>query len=63
MEEEQLIPRAEELEWLEANNFPAEYEGEDGFPFNEEEIGEGDGDVQVSAALPCEFINFTFQCV
>ncbi|XP_028551826.1 chromosome transmission fidelity protein 18 homolog isoform X3 [Dendrobium catenatum] len=52
MDEEQLIPHADELEWLETNSFLVESEGEDDLPFIAEEIRQDDGDLPFSAALP-----------
>ncbi|KAI0525293.1 hypothetical protein KFK09_004686 [Dendrobium nobile] len=52
MDEEQLIPHADELEWLETNSFLVECEGEDDLPFIAEEIRQDDGDLPFSAALP-----------
>ncbi|XP_020582922.1 chromosome transmission fidelity protein 18 homolog isoform X2 [Phalaenopsis equestris] len=52
MDKEQLIPHAEELEWLETNSFLAECVEVDGFSFDDEEIGEDNEGVIASAALP-----------
>lgn len=61
MDEETQIPNADELEWLETNNFLPDYEeeedfsgnaDEDGFPVNEDEIGGHDGVLPIFTALP-----------